>query len=267
MNKVIAYQKKPRVERSSPELNCFDGIGLDEMEDASLMSRTETKFVSKEDRVLDIIEKLSEYYHILEIDEKRLFTYKNVYFDTSDKSLFRSHITGRKTRTKIRSRQYVDSSLCFLEVKKRHIKGTEKLRIAIDNPAEKVESETADFIWSHSSVIPSNLEAVLWNKYQRLTLVSKDHKERVTVDIGLRCTNKEGFYAVWPRMAIVEVKQGRKDRNTPIMRAFRDSRILERSVSKYCIGIIALNPQIRHNRYKRRLLSINKAMNTQYGRD
>ena len=63
---------------------------------------TETKF-------LDILQDLSEDFKALEIDEKRVFLYDNVYMDTQDYLFYNQHQNKVPSRTKVRTRHYTDA--------------------------------------------------------------------------------------------------------------------------------------------------------------
>ena len=45
--------------------------------------------------------------------------YSTLYFDTNDKILYKHHHNKKGNRHKIRMRKYIDSNICFLEIKKR----------------------------------------------------------------------------------------------------------------------------------------------------
>ena len=70
---------------------------------------------------------------ILQIDDRRTFDYESVYFDTPDLTCYLLAAHRRRRRFKIRTRTYVDSAECWLEVKTRDKRGhTVKYRQAHD---------------------------------------------------------------------------------------------------------------------------------------
>ena len=97
----------------------FSSISLKEMDNVSLLKRVDTKFLTTEKKLLEILSLISSDYNILDIDDKRLMKYSTLYFDTNDKMLYNYHHNKKGNRYKIRMRKYVDSNICFLEVKKR----------------------------------------------------------------------------------------------------------------------------------------------------
>ena len=63
----------------------FSPISLKNMDSVKLMNRTDTKFAFNVNKIQDIFEKILPYYDVLEIDDKRIHSYKSLYFDTSDR--------------------------------------------------------------------------------------------------------------------------------------------------------------------------------------
>ena len=91
-----------------------------------------------------------------------------------------------------------------------------------------------------------------------MTLVHKKKRERITIDVGLHfrdCSNKEKDLK---DVIIAEVKQGRISRSSDFMRISKEMNIYPFRLSKYCISTIHLEPSIKKNRFKKKLLQINK---------
>ena len=65
----------------------FSPISLKNMDGVKLMNRTDTKFAFNVNKIQDIFEKILPYYDVLEIDDKRIHSYKSLYFDTSDRKV------------------------------------------------------------------------------------------------------------------------------------------------------------------------------------
>ena len=57
---------------------------------------------------------------------------------------------------------------------------------------------------------------------------------------------------------IAEVKQERMSRSSDFMRIAKELHILPMRISKYCMSTLALNPKLKHNRFKKKKLFINK---------
>ena len=66
------------------------------------MDRTDTKFAFNISNLAEILEKLPEFYRIMEIDGERLHDYKSLYYDTDDRIFYLDHHNRRVNRNKIR---------------------------------------------------------------------------------------------------------------------------------------------------------------------
>ena len=80
----------------------FSPISLKNMDGVKLMNRTDTKFAFSVKRIKEIFTKILPYYDVLEIDDKRIHSYKSLYFDTSDRKFYNDHHNQRVNRHKIR---------------------------------------------------------------------------------------------------------------------------------------------------------------------
>jgi hypothetical protein len=154
------------------------------MDAVKLLNRTDTKFVIPKDLFVRILPLLKENYKVLEIKNKRVAQYKTLYFDTDDFDFYTNHHNGWPNRYKVRMRKYIDSGLCYLEIKNKKKGRTIKKRIQIADFEEEMSETSLQFI---SDVIPNDILLIkkLWNSFNRITLVNKIDKERLTLDIGL----------------------------------------------------------------------------------
>lgn len=101
-------------------LQSFDPISLDELNATmGLMERVETKYLVSFKDLTRILKSLTKYYFVLSIKNNSVFTYDNIYMDTSDYLFFQQHETGEKSRMKVRTRHYVDSNIAFFECKQK----------------------------------------------------------------------------------------------------------------------------------------------------
>ena len=60
----------------------------------------------------------------------------------------------------------------------------------------------------------------------------------------------------FPGLVIAEVKRDRSVIRSPFIQATRERRLWEGSMSKYCVGITSLYPNVKRNRFKERLRQI-----------
>jgi hypothetical protein len=237
-------------------LSDLEPISLKEMDAVKLMNRTDTKFAFNINHLASILEKCKPNYRVLEIKENRLATYKTLYFDTKNHTLFLDHHNEVGYRYKIRIRNYVESNLFFLEIKKK-IKGrTDKNRIKLDKFYEEFTSEQNQFITESTG---DNLDLIptLWNNFSRITLVNKNIPERITLDLGLSFTNKNKTFP-FEKVVIAEVKQERINLHSPFIQILKLFGIRETSLSKYCVGSLYCYKGLKYNNFKEKLLKIEK---------
>ena len=88
------------------------------MESVKLMNRIDTKYTVPMSVLPAILQAAQEDYYAQEIDGKRIATYDTMYYDTATLDMYIRHHDRQLTRQKIRVRQYVDSDLTFLEIKR-----------------------------------------------------------------------------------------------------------------------------------------------------
>ena len=125
----------------------FSVISLNEMNAVKLMNRVDQKFAFQIDKLPSLLNGLKESYNILEVNNKKVQSYKSLYYDTDDRLFFIQHHNGRVNRNKVRFREYVGSGLVFLEIKSKNNKGkTLKNRIKVDFIPESLSKEHESYI-------------------------------------------------------------------------------------------------------------------------
>lgn len=235
----------------------FDPITLDEMDAVALLNRTDTKFVFSSNQLLNVLATLQKDYYILSVDGQRLNHYRTLYFDTPNFDLYNLHVNKRADRFKVRSREYIDSSLSFLEVKHRTNKGrTMKERLLTEYPLEKITPEAKEWL---AGVFPFDsrvLESRIWNTFTRITLVSKHCCERVTLDVDLAFYTSEKSIHL-DGIAIAEAKMP-VHQSSYFLTQMHNQHIHPQSFSKYCIGVSMLYTQVKKNALKPKLLWLGK---------
>ncbi len=239
-------------------LNNYHPISLSKMEDVALLNRTDTKYVLPVTTLQQIMPQLSNAYSALVVNKQRCSQYQTLYFDTTEFALYHRHHAGILNRYKVRSREYVDSQLAFLEVKHKTNKGrTIKSRVQTPALATSFPGETSEFLHRAYPYDTAELEPKLWVDYTRITLVSHHRKERATIDLDLSYT-WNGQTISLPHMAIVEIKQEGFSHRSDIERHLRRYQVRATGFSKYCVGISLLYPEIKHNNFKTKLRLIEK---------
>lgn len=257
-------------------IRSFEPISLAQMESVKLMNRIDTKYAVPMAVLPAILEAAQADYFAQEIDGKRIATYDTMYYDTESLDMYVRHHDRQLVRQKIRVRQYVDSHLTFLEIKRKNNKGrTKKKRIVVpgfditaDTPSvlkhKKGEDEAVtveSFIDAKSRYEWSEISPHLWTKFHRITLVNKAKTERLTIDMDLVWDNVvSGEAKTYPELVIIELK---RDGNVPskMTHIMLDHRIHPLKISKYCIGTALTTPGIKKNRFKKKIRLIEKLLN------
>ncbi|HRH37054.1 MAG TPA: polyphosphate polymerase domain-containing protein [Flavobacteriales bacterium] len=238
-------------------LQGFAPISLAEMDNVQLLSRTDTKYVFAHKDLMNLLASLQPHYRCLEVDGERGSTYRSLYFDTPDNKSYFEHHNGRTFRNKVRFREYVKSGLCYLEVKRKTGRGdTDKARRKVASIPAEMSPEQMEYVGSKSTMT-GPFEAKLWNTFTRITLVGKQLPERLTIDHDLRFSNDRGETTL-EGICIAELKQARADRTSPFAMAMRERGYRPAGMSKYCVGMLLLDPQLKQNTFKEVLLQLQR---------
>ncbi len=234
-------------------LRDFEPISLEDMESVKLLDRVDTKFTFRIAQLPSVLGGMRPHYRVLEVNGVRANRYETLYFDTDSLSLYASHHSGKFIRHKLRYRRYVDSDLCFFEIKAKNNKGrTIKQRIRGRAICPGIEGEAEELLKKETPLTATDFKPILWVNFTRLTFVGKTTPERLTVDINLAYKNGTAELH-FPKLVIAEVKQDRASSTSPFIRLMRDRRIWEGSMSKYCFGIVTLYPRVKMNLFKERV--------------
>ena len=241
-------------------INSFAPISLEQMSGVKLMNRTDTKFVTTTERLQQLLEMARDDYYIQEIDGERNLEYDTTYFDTRDFDMYCQHQWNHTNRQKIRFRTYCISGLQFMEVKTKNNHGrTKKKRIEVTD-MDVSEQSKADFLARHLRYGADTLLPALNNHFARLTLVNKAKTERLTIDSALHFNNLvSGEQMDMGNLIVVELKRDGLV-YSPVLNMLRQLRIHPHGFSKYCMGSALTNKDLPVNRFKRKLIEINKIL-------
>lgn len=239
-------------------LKTFAPISLEQMSSVKLMNRTDTKFVTTAKKLRQLLKMAQEDYYVQEIDGERNLEYDTTYFDTRNFDMYCQHQYNHTNRQKIRFRTYCISGLQFMEIKTKNNHGrTKKKRIEVGD-MDLADEEKRQFIGQHLRYGVDTLQPALNNHFSRITLVNKAKTERLTIDSGLRFHNLvNDEYKDMGNLVIIELKRdGRVP--SPVLDMLRQLHIHPHGFSKYCMGSALTNPQLPCNRFKCKLIEINK---------
>ena len=251
-------------------LNEYDSITLDEMRSIRLMNRIDTKFVTTVPMLRQLLLLAKDAYFVQESQGERISPYYTLYFDTPDCKMYNRHEAGHLSRQKVRVRSYVNAGLNFLEVKTKNNHGrTKKKRIeALNFDPENhsifnVQSSLfSDFLQTYLKYPQQSLVRQVENRFDRITLVNKAKTERLTIDTNLRFHNiSTNNYRFMEDLVVIELKRDGLQ-PSPILPLLTKLRIHPHGFSKYCIGSALTNADLRRNRIKPRLHSVEKILNS-----
>ena len=211
---------------------------------AALRTRFDRKYVVASDSINALVAALGPDLRALEIGGERVFTYRNLYYDSAGLDSYRAHVQGRRRRFKVRLREYVETGRSFLEVKLRGARGqTVKRRLEIAH-ADTADAETvSQFVdevlrVQYGQTLTGSLEPALAIEYRRLTLVAPAAGERITADFALTYERPTGGRArLQDDRVIVETKTPRQALGPADRELHRLGARPLRPLSKYLLGI------------------------------
>ncbi len=236
----------------------FQSSDLNKLNRLNLLDRYDTKFLTHIKLLPDILAELLPAFKVLEIDDKKVFSYSNCYFDTEDFQFYSKHHNGNTKRLKIRNRKYLDSNACFIEIKRKSSAITHKVRQSVAWHDQQTPILSSSFIKSITSLNPSDLSKTLDVNYKRITLFSETLKEKITLDFDIEYAGNH-YQKKLNNILLIEVKHKNRYISTATADAFKKFNMRPiSSFSKYCIGIILTGQAKKYNRFKPKLLALNK---------
>jgi hypothetical protein len=229
-------------------------IGLEELVAvAELQTRRERKYLVPLEAADAMLEGIVA--RALDIDGLRRFRYESIYFDTQCWDSYLGAARRRPRRFKVRTRTYVDSNECMLEVKVRDRRGnTVKHRLPYEVCSRRrLTDDALAFIGRLAEVatLAARLQPVLTVAYRRSTLLLEERGDRVTIDRGATWSVDGAETLELRGLAFVETKTA----GLPS----RVDRLLWRTghrpvtVSKYCAGLALARTDLPSNKWHRLL--------------
>lgn len=242
-------------------VNNMEPITLEEMSSIRLMNRTDSKFIADKNALLGLLRQAGSDYFAQETGGKRIAPYRTIYWDTPEHDFYLAHHNGRSPRRKVRVRTYLDSNLTFLEVKvKNNHSRTKKKRIKVEAPDKLAEAGGDAFIKDMTPFGLDDLKPTLQNQFDRITLVNRAKTERLTIDFNIRFKNFEtGLQHGTGDLVIIELK---RDGNvfSPVKDMLLRLRVKPSGFSKYCMGTVMTNSDIKQNLFKAKMIPIRRLM-------
>ena len=165
---------------------------------AGLLTRVDRKYLVPLTCAQNLVDGLAPHARVLAIDERRRFSYTSTYFDTPGLEAFMLAARKRRRRFKVRTRTYLDSGLCFLEVKTCGARGsTVKRRMGYHaDDASRLTGPGRAFVAAclagagvtgsaAAREVAAALRPVLTTTYERTTLHLPRTEARATIDTAL----------------------------------------------------------------------------------
>lgn len=252
-----------------PNTDHLDTISLDDLNAAaSLLTRVDRKYLVPQETAQGLVDDLAPRARVLRIGDLRAFRYASTCFDTPALDSFFRAARKRRRRFKIRTRVYLDSGLCFLEVKtngSREETVKDRIEYTYDD-ADRLTPEGQDFVVerlvesetcrpAEARAVAEALVPVMDIHYERTTLHLPTDDARTTIDTALTWDlfDDDGErleQRVWAGpLAIVETKNPSTASPTDRLlwgRGHRPTRI-----SKYATGMAMLHEDLPTNRWHR----------------
>jgi hypothetical protein len=230
------------------------------MDGVKLQDRVDTKYVFSETDLPGVLEAMMKDYRLLEVDGVRGTSYRSLYFDTPDLQHYQDHHNQRTFRNKVRFREYLGSGLVYLEVKRKTGRGrTDKKRMRVEAIPAALSPEQHAFVTAALGK-EQPLQATLWNNFTRYTFVNRNAPERLTMDVGLTFADSGAERSLGP-IVIAELKQERADRTSPFVRLMRQRVFAASGMSKYCVGTLLVEKNVKPNAFKAVLLKLQRLRN------
>ena len=254
-----------------PNTEGIETITLAELNsEASLLTRMDRKYLVPPGDTQHVISHLAPRAQVLQIDGLRHFRYASTYFDTPGLDAYFLAARKRRRRYKIRTRTYLDSGLCFLEVKTNGSReATVKDRFKYDpDDADRVTPDGRLFVIERlvesgtcssdeARTIADALVPVMDSTYSRTTLHLPHDEARATFDTELTWDLfdpdgrrlKPGVSV--SHLNVVETKNPATA--SPTDRLLWNQGHRPARISKYATGMALLHPELPANRWYRTL--------------
>jgi hypothetical protein len=242
------------------DLSRFTAVGLSSLDEEHLRDRVDTKFALHQSALPSLLAQLEHNHQVLVVEGCSIQPYKNLYFDDAQLSFYLHHHDKKGNRCKVRLRRYESSNTVFFEVKQKINKDrTVKHRIPHNALHDTLSAEAQDFFRQIVTTDIHHLYPTLWCDFNRITLLSPNQDERMTLDYNITIRNSERTLS-YEGLTLVEVKHA--SNKPPSFNAIaRQNRIKKVSISKYIMGIAHLYPELKQNNFRMKLLTIEKIMN------
>lgn len=235
-------------------LSDLRAIDLAELNSTSaLQTRIDRKYLCSHIQAIEVLEAAARSWFVLDIDGRRTFEYRSLYFDTPKHDSFHGSARQRRRRFKVRRRAYDGVSPSVLEVKTRGMRGqTVKSRIDISPPNSfELGSEEMIFIDATTRIadLGRSLRPSIWTSYRRATLADPQSRARVSIDRNVSYAVPDGDFAPLTASVVLETKT--LGGLTSVDRALWALKIRPVAFSKFAVSCAMSNRTLPSNRWHR----------------
>ena len=229
----------------------FEEISVEDLTvQAELLRRFDTKYLVPLGLLPELYAALPSTVKVLTVDGNHSTSYVTHYYDSTDLHTYWDHLKRRRKRFKIRTRYYNEPANGYLEIKLKMPRGqTQKVRwsLNVNDVASPIGQEHVSLL---NGALTDNFYAPLTHSYQRTldttfsrtTLFDPESSERITIDAHLHASLQESKIDLGSTHAIVEIKSARQIGQSH--RIFTHLGLHPMSVSKYCVALTALRPEL-----------------------
>jgi len=248
----MSPQMDPRIQNA---ISGFCPVSLGDLNArAAMLERLDQKYIVGAEQLARALDAMRDGFDVLQIDGRRDFGYATQYFDDPALRSYHDHHQGRRLRSKVRVRHYLEAGLTYLEVKLKSLRDvTVKKRMPLPAMPLALDAACLGFIDRchedlYGAPLGRALAPGLAMRYRRMTLVARDGEERMTIDGGLVFHGAKGARPVRPDLFILETKSARGRGIADAV--LRDIHVKPTPrVSKYCVGLAATDGVQRRNRF------------------
>ena len=183
------------------------------------MNRTDTKFVTCKEKLVELLRLAQGKYYAQVIDGSKVANYMTTYWDTDDHHFYLEHHNGRAPRQKVRVRTYLDSNVSYLEVKTKNNHGrTKKKRVEVPTQDITGENGNEEFLQGLVHRGMNDIHPTVRNRFHRITLVNYGKTERLTMSSRRKCfQSRAGDFApaAHPAFGLQQVLHRQRDDEPP----------------------------------------------------
>ncbi|MDP2090327.1 MAG: polyphosphate polymerase domain-containing protein [Candidatus Gracilibacteria bacterium] len=229
------------------KLQDFEPISLSELNaKASFLKRIDKKFLLNADQFAEVLGELKNDFKVLEIKGKKIFSYDNIYMDSDEYLFYNQHQDKKNSRTKVRTRYYLDSNTAYFEYKQKVDGVTNKYRYEFPSEEHgfmtKGKKRFFEGVWQsiYNEDRAPKISPSIQTKYKRITLVKNDGSERLTIDFDIKTQDlrdKKSKEIDLKNLVIIESKSLNKECDSA--KIMGKHNITEaKSCSKYSLGVV-----------------------------